>query len=122
MKSQVEYEGYWAALWHRLLADQSRLYDIQQADFSGWRARKLLALRDSERVFYEVDDHRSAKRMAFDSAWLLFTDELVQLYLAAARRSDEPYAAGLAVALACQRGHHPEADPPPMDFLIVGQA
>lgn len=122
MESRTAYESYWAALWHRLLADQSRLYDLQQTSFSDWRARKLLALRDSEGIFYQVDDHRSAKRMAFDAAWLLFTDEMVDLYLEAARRSDEPYAAGLEVALACQRGHHPEADPLPIEQLIVGRA
>lgn len=118
MDATPPFDSYWQALWGRLLQDQQRLYAIQYATFSEYRARKLLALKDSEGLFYLIDSDRSARRLSFELAWATFTDEVLDLYEAGLAREDEPYVAGLEVALACQRGHHPLVDLPAVASLL----
>lgn len=108
------YEQYWASLWDRLMERQAHLHGIQNDTFSDWRARKLEGLHHSEYVFYEVDRASATGQ----EAWTAFTGEVSVLYVNAVKSHNDAYAAGLELALACQRGFHPLADPMATEELL----
>lgn len=114
--SEVDFP--WHELYDRLIAGQQKLYSIQYDNYSDWRARKLLGLRDSETIFHELEGKRLAEELTYGFTWNLFTDELVDLYVAAHERADEPYGIGLALALEYQRGWGPAVDALPLPELV----